>query len=139
MWFAGYHTDVGGGLSEKESALCKVPLQWMIGRARQCGLKFNTRSINILVAGKGDDPKYIIPDPLAGTHNSMKRLWPMLEFIPRKTPEHSKRWSLIGLVLPLFELRYVPDDAAIHRSIEQRRNALDLWPRNIPIRHRFED
>ena len=33
-WFAGVHSDVGGGYPEAESALSKYPLLWMIDQAR---------------------------------------------------------------------------------------------------------
>lgn len=138
QWFTGFHCDVGGGLSEQESELCKVPLLWMIARARQCGLKFNTRSINLIVRATGGDPKYVAPNPLATSHNSMKGFWRLLEFVPRKKPKDSKRVSLFGISLPLFERRHVPDGSVIHASVIERKNTLGVWPENIPANHKVE-
>ena len=38
VWFAGVHSDVGGGYPKDSLSL--VPLHWMMCRARKCGLKF---------------------------------------------------------------------------------------------------
>ena len=41
MWFAGVHSDIGGGYPEAESGLSKYPLLWMIDEAVKCGLTVN--------------------------------------------------------------------------------------------------
>jgi uncharacterized protein (DUF2235 family) len=38
LWFAGTHSDVGGGYAD--TGLSEFPLQWMIERAQYCGLVF---------------------------------------------------------------------------------------------------
>ena len=38
MWFAGVHANVGGGYPKDAMAL--VSLDWMMGKARACGLQF---------------------------------------------------------------------------------------------------
>ena len=38
-WFAGVHSDVGGGYPDR--ALSDGPLQWLVDRARDCGLAFD--------------------------------------------------------------------------------------------------
>jgi uncharacterized protein (DUF2235 family) len=43
MWFAGTHSDVGGGYSD--SGLSAFPLQWMIERAKWVGLVFHDNEI----------------------------------------------------------------------------------------------
>lgn len=43
VWFPGAHANVGGGY--KGNALSRVPLQWMLAQATECGLAFgNSRS-----------------------------------------------------------------------------------------------
>lgn len=39
VWFAGYHSDVGGGFKEDESALSNFPLLWMLQQAKASGLR----------------------------------------------------------------------------------------------------
>ncbi|MBB4303359.1 uncharacterized protein (DUF2235 family) [Rhodobium orientis] len=132
VWFAGGHGDVGGGYPEKESQLGKVALVWMIDQARSCGLLFSTASINSLVHGKRKDSKYVAPDPLGQSHNTMTAAWSIVEFIPRRKPRNSRRWSIFGITFPLFERRDVPSGAKIHASVRARQAGLGYWPANLP-------
>ncbi len=132
VWFAGGHGDVGGGYPETESSLCKVPLVWMINRSKKCGLNFRAQSVNSLVYGKRKNSKYIAPDPLGNSHNTMTIGWSLAEFVPRKKPKMSSRPSLFGISIPLFEHRFLPPKSQIHASVIQRQEALGLWSKNIP-------
>jgi uncharacterized protein (DUF2235 family) len=38
VWFTGSHSDVGGGYPENEAGLSRLSLEWMVERARDCGL-----------------------------------------------------------------------------------------------------
>ena len=38
IWFAGVHSDVGGGYAEPQSGLAKITLQWMLEQAEAQGL-----------------------------------------------------------------------------------------------------
>lgn len=134
VWFAGAHGDVGGGYPEKESGLCKIPLVWMIERAKACGLKFQTRSVNTLVLGRNSD-KYVVPDPLAAPHRTMTFCWSLVEFLPRRKPKDSSRPSWFGVSLPLFERRAIPEGAKIHPSLVERKDKLQKWSENIPNHH----
>ncbi len=72
MWFAGVHSDVGGGYSRV--GLSDIALLWMIEKARTHGLKFKVKEV-----------EKIKPDPLAEQHDSYKGLtWKMLGQKPRK-------------------------------------------------------
>jgi uncharacterized protein (DUF2235 family) len=59
VWFAGVHSDVGGGYPE--AGLSQIALHWMADRARDCGLVF-----------KPGLPEATTPEPLAGAHDSMR-------------------------------------------------------------------
>jgi hypothetical protein len=135
VWFAGGHGDVGGGYPEADSALCKVPLVWMIGRAKLSGLRFRTQSVNAVVLGKPKGSKYVAPDPLGASHDTMTAVWSVLEFVPLRKPKDSARPSILGITLPLFERRTIPAGAKIHTSVAKRRNALRQWGANIPEDH----
>jgi len=131
VWFAGGHGDVGGGYPEQESALCKVPLLWMIDHAERCGLRFSMRSVNSLVHGKYDHARYVPPDPQGAMHDTMTLGWSVLEFLPRKLPAHSRRPSILGIGLPLFEARYIPAGASIHTSVSRRIERTGYQPENL--------
>ena len=135
VWFAGGHGDVGGGYPEKESALCKVPLLWMIEHASRCGLDFSTRSVNSLVHGKYDPTRYVPPDPLGPMHDTMTAGWTVLEFLPRKLPENSGQPSIFGIGLPLFEARHMPLGASVHTSVLERIKKEKYRPKNLPEDH----
>lgn len=48
VWFAGVHSDVGGGYPEARSGDSKYPLIWMIAEAEKAGLNFNHATIRQL-------------------------------------------------------------------------------------------
>jgi uncharacterized protein (DUF2235 family) len=65
VWFAGVHSNVGGGYSE--SGLSDIALHWMLGKAQSCNLNFDSLVLN--------------PDQLASIRESYKgfyRLKPKL-------------------------------------------------------------
>jgi len=138
VWFAGSHGDVGGGHPEAESALCKVPLVWMIERAKQCGLDFRKQNINSIVMGAQKDSKYVAPSATAPSHDTMTFGWSILEFIPRRGPEGLSRRSLFGISIPLFRRRRIPQGSLLHRSVIERRKVLGIWPPNIPDEYGIE-
>ena len=138
VWFAGSHGDVGGGHPDRESGLAKIALAWMVDQSIACGVHFNTRTVNTIVKGLGKVPRYAKPDPLAAAHNSMRNGWPLLEFLPRKRVDGSKRPALFGYTLPLFERRPIPDGARIHHSVF-RREARYGRPQNLPHDYVIED
>ncbi|MEK7807102.1 MAG: DUF2235 domain-containing protein [Chloroflexota bacterium] len=43
VWFAGVHSEVGGG--SKETGLSELALGWMIDKAKQCGLAFDESQV----------------------------------------------------------------------------------------------
>ena len=139
VWFAGGHGDVGGGYPEAESSLCKVPLVWMIGRAKLCGLKFRTQSVNTIVLGKRKNSQYVAPDPLGKAHNTMTAGWSILEFLPRRKPKDSSRFAIFGITLPLFEWRTIPPGATVHTSVIMRQDAgMGKGRPSIPDDHEVE-
>lgn len=57
IWFAGSHSDIGGGYPERD--LSDITLNWMISKARKQGLKFKPGYAN-----------KIKPDPYGYLHNA---------------------------------------------------------------------
>lgn len=114
VWFAGCHSDVGGGYSDRE--LADIPLLWMIDRAKAAGLQVDedtpgllpkTAAINVL--GPTHDPRegWSAKDRLTPTIRSVSEkdvpvmLWEKL-FRPRatngkplKTINESVHWSVV--------------------------------------------
>jgi uncharacterized protein (DUF2235 family) len=142
VWFAGVHSDIGGGYPEKESGLSKYPLIWMIDEAVKCGLTVDPRTVNRLAWGKDrkNSPfKYVRPDYRDQLHHSLHGAWWLLEFIPKlaKYKEWPARQVHFGFYIPDAEPRPIPDDAFIHESVIQRMDdaALNYRPVNFPAKH----
>lgn len=85
VWFAGVHSDVGGGYPEHETS--DIPLLWMVDRARSCGLEFHVdaftrRALSEAPTSAGDDVvrqrTAVHPDPLGDIHESRKGVYRMI-------------------------------------------------------------
>ncbi|MDR3703147.1 MAG: DUF2235 domain-containing protein [Candidatus Sulfopaludibacter sp.] len=119
VWFPGVHCDVGGGYPEDESALSKIPLEWMLEEARAAGLRVNPgRQREIL--GESPGSKYQGPDPDGPMHESLKGWWKLAEVIEKPhydfaTGETVKRANR-------GRRRTIPRNSLIHESVFQRRN-----------------
>lgn len=105
VWFAGVHSDVGGGYPEIEFGLSKYPLLWMIEQAVQCGLTVNPRTVNELAWGiqrKGSPFAYVAPSPEAMLHQSLHGAWWLLEYFPKnaKYREWPSRPSISAATSP---------------------------------------
>lgn len=136
LWFAGVHSDIGGGYPEKESALSKIPLIWMIDEAKRAGLRTNTAMFNHLAHGKarkGSEHTYVAPKAAGDSHKSLTGAWWALEVLPKST--RYKEWnrsSLFGLYFPWSEPRILTEDAQIHPSVTQRLAKMPNYkPENI--------
>jgi len=70
VWFAGVHSDVGGGYPE--TGLSDCALMWMIKEAEACGLSFNDKMV-----------AQIQPDHLGVIHDSCSGVFGLLPTQPR--------------------------------------------------------
>lgn len=66
-WFAGAHSDIGGGYTE--SGLSDIALQWMVGKALALGLEFNQHYLDAQCK----------PDLSMSPHNSYSFSYKLLE------------------------------------------------------------
>lgn len=79
VWFAGAHSDVGGGYADH--GLADIALLWMIENAERHGLRFDAKSVC----------KSLRPDPGATLHDSYKGIYTQRDRWNRKI----ERGSLI--------------------------------------------
>lgn len=99
-WFAGVHSDVGGGYDEKNSTLAKISLSWMIDRLSsqtkmkwRMGANVSEKVLNLDVATA------VKAAAKQERHDeSLKWQWKWLEYIPLP------RWSSEG-GKPVFRMR----------------------------------
>jgi len=146
VWFAGVHSDVGGGYPEAESGLSKLALKWMIEQvsASKFGLAVDREKVDRYVLGRGSS-KYIGPDSSADAHESLKGAWKLVQWIPksvwlvdegreaiRKPPQHrmiEAGETLHQSVLDRMKSRPAYKPSSLRgRSIEQIQNDFDIEP-----------
>jgi len=80
VWFAGSHSDVGGGCPDP--ALAEISLLWMADRARGSGLTFEpdcfARRSGVAAEDVRQLGKVVAPDPLGHLHESRVGLYRLL-------------------------------------------------------------
>jgi uncharacterized protein (DUF2235 family) len=138
VWFAGVHSDVGGGYPEKESGLAKISLEWMLNEACTAGLLMNNAKVESIL-GYGGDSKFVKPDESAQMHHSLRDAWILLEPLPHRywdMAAHPPTWKI---KLPLGRRRYIKPLPTVHESVD-RRIALGRGydPPNLPKERALE-
>jgi uncharacterized protein (DUF2235 family) len=136
VWFAGDHSDVGGGWAETESQVAKFSLIWMAREAQKNGLEVNEALFEHLAKGAplpGGKHMYVAPDANGPTHNSMTAFWLPFEYLPkqRKWKRFPEKVSRCGYYLPRGEPRKIPEGALLHHSVIER-IAAGYKPVNLP-------
>ncbi len=119
LWFAGVHSDIGGGYPEQESQLSKITLRWMMYEAVRAGLVVDQKSMADILGAR---PGYCVPDPLTkNQHQSLNCWWWLAEVWPKivhkQNPDLSWRKSLY---FNLGRRRWIQPNPAAHQSVEQR-------------------
>ncbi|HJU39936.1 MAG TPA: DUF2235 domain-containing protein [Tahibacter sp.] len=148
VWFAGVHSDVGGGYPEAESGLAKFPLAWMVREAESHGVLVQHSMARHLVHGHalpGGQRMYVAPDASADQHDSMNAGWRLLEYLPKRVRWREwDRRQFVGWYLPKAEPRMIDDPQArplVHASAVQRRQTPGLGydPENFPANYIVEN
>lgn len=85
VWFAGVHSDVGGGYPDP--ALAEIALRWMVDRASACGLVFEADAFAPLPPGADEalrhTGRYVVPDALGQLHESRTGCYRLLPPLAR--------------------------------------------------------
>lgn len=106
MWFAGVHSDVGGGYPEHE--LSDIPLLWLMEKASNHGLEFDINSIK-------PSPN---PDPNEPRHESYKSFYKI----------YYEYYRPIGVI----DKDKGPTNEKIHPSVKKRyKNDPNYRPKNL--------
>lgn len=140
VWFAGVHSDIGGGYPPGEAQLALLACRWMLGEARAAGLRLDPDGCRRQLRPADG----VVPDCTADMHDSMTTAWKFAEWLPRRvwSGSNATREWLIGAMPPLGtpRPRPMPEDALLHRSVEQRLLARDDYrPANLPPDFRLVD
>jgi len=143
VWFAGVHTNVGGGASDDKSQVAKAPLEWMLAEAKKADLKYDSAKLKAMLAKIPDDP-----DHTSNLSNSLTFWWWIIEFFPKWRKMYideneallTKIWSWLDVYIPLGELRDMTNGGAkpedkilVHESVKTRMENTDYKPSNLPL------
>lgn len=103
VWFAGAHSNVGGGYAD--SGLSDIALKWMIARARSNGLQLEPAALAALR-----------PDPKAKRRDSLE------EFVAIAGEKKGLFFAWIDRIATRFVGvdRAIPAGSCIHESVDQR-------------------
>lgn len=129
VWFAGTHSDVGGGYPAAESGLANIALRWMLDEAQAKGLLLDPERVASVLARPENQP-----DPAGPLHESLEGAWWILEYWPKPYMDLSERPPRWRWRIPRGTRRRIPHDAVIHPSVFQRMSdpALHYAPSNLP-------
>lgn len=125
-WFAGVHSDVGGGYPVATGRLWAITLRWMLDHATAAGLAVDDQRVDdILQAGQQDPP---VPDAETAQHDSLTAAWKPFELVPR--PRRPRRadgtYGPTRLFVPAFHsgfrgrARILDPGERVHRSALER-------------------
>jgi uncharacterized protein (DUF2235 family) len=135
VWFAGVHSDVGGGYPPPECGLSKEAFQWMMAEAQLSGLKIKTAPLSGAYADaltQGSPP-----DPLGPIHHSLTWKWAAAEVIPTRhismTDHNQYHWAMnLGRPRNVLASKDIPG-VAVHESVLDRIDRLGAYrPPNLP-------
>jgi uncharacterized protein (DUF2235 family) len=82
VWFAGVHSDVGGGYPEDESGLSWHSFRWMVGEAIHAGVKFDGKRLKEVLRTPLERAS-CVGSSFHTFHESRTLGWHMLDLIPR--------------------------------------------------------
>jgi uncharacterized protein (DUF2235 family) len=111
VWFSGMHADVGGGYPD--DSVAHVPLLWMIGEARDMGLRFDDVLVELLRKEAS---------PFAPLHDSRRGLGSYYRLQPRKLSARLDPPDQRALIMqdPRLEDRGMLKSVLIHQSVFER-------------------
>lgn len=96
VWFAGVHSDVGGGYPEDQSGLSWHSFRWMVGEARVACLRFDEEQLAALLDAAGERATRV-GECFFRFHESRTLRWRLLDVLPRpelkNAPERPTRGS----------------------------------------------
>ncbi len=133
VWFAGVHSDIGGGYPPEEAQLAGVSFCWMLGEAIAHGLKVDHQRC----LGEMRLPNGCPPDLTGDMHNSMETPWKMAEWAPTYLwyALAKKRKLAVGAMPPFGKPRprAIPEDSVLHVSVKKRLlERPEYRPPNLP-------
>jgi uncharacterized protein (DUF2235 family) len=116
VWFAGMHSDVGGGYAD--DALAHVPLHWMMSEAEAAGLRFKQRELEDVERAR---------DGFGPMHDSRRGLGGYYRYQPRKIGARLEKPDATSRIMQDPEIKDGPGSPArgLLTSVKVHRSVLD--------------
>jgi uncharacterized protein (DUF2235 family) len=139
VWFAGVHSDVGGGYPESQSDLAKISLEWIACEAEKAGLALVESELLRVLGRDTSKGEFALRVIKANAHKSLRKLWWLAELLPRRF-EDPRRDFAVTWRFPVVQWRelgkrrFIREDvSAVHQSVLDRMQAkIDYLPANLP-------
>jgi len=131
VYFAGVHSDVGGGYAPAESGLAKVTFEWVVREARELGMEIDDA---VLARELNEGAP---PDAAGPLHVSLKGGWWLVELIPDRRysfEDRERHWHWFEFNKPRTVRRHANQPFVyLHESVLGRMQACrDYRPANLP-------
>lgn len=130
VFFAGVHSDVGGGYTEE--GLSKICLEWMLSEAKAHGIEFSETKIKQLLNDTSFNSKEQLPDLNAEIHDSLSLIFRLIDFIPRPRFNKGGRYFKWNLDFRLWPNRKIEEGSFIHESVLRKIETGNYKPKNLP-------
>ena len=134
VWFAGVHSDIGGGYPAVQSGLSKLAFEWMMVEAKACGFTIDLGGPEYgygheLALGQA-------PDPCGMLHRSLHGVWYGAEILPIRhfsIVDEKYHWRMnLGQPRNIGVSRTL-DGVSVHESVLNRMDLVPTYrPRNLP-------
>jgi uncharacterized protein (DUF2235 family) len=130
VWFAGVHSDVGGGYGDN-NRLSRIPLRWMLAEAQKAGMLVDANKLQKL-----DLETTWKDDEQADQHESLTAAWHALEYVPlpHRAKNEKGEWKEGRRIYRGAGWREIPDTFDAHESLQRRKRAPNnpFWPGASP-------
>ncbi|MCA9194457.1 MAG: DUF2235 domain-containing protein [Planctomycetales bacterium] len=105
VWFPGSHGDIGGGWPNSVDGISRLALKWMSQEAVELGLEINPKELARMIQPPDEQTA-----PKVRINHSLRGLWWILEFLPRR--QWNSRCQRMTWTLPNFgKRRRIPNNA----------------------------
>ena len=127
VWFAGVHSDIGGGYPYREAGLANIALKWMLNEAKKSGLAIYEQAETEFFQ---ENP----PDPNGPIHRSLRKFWWVPEYVPQPYTVRVNKKLVNKFGTHRGRSREIPEGSFIHESVFQRKenHANHYNPSNLP-------
>jgi uncharacterized protein (DUF2235 family) len=117
VWFAGVHSDVGGGYPDEQAGLAKLALEWMVREAEAQDLAVDADTRDYLLGrAKRHGKQLSPPDAMGPLHDSLTGIWNLLEMCPRRA-WNRERDRMAWHAPNFWRRRSIDEGPCVHQSV----------------------